>query len=241
MTCSETDKVTTNTLVSDDRSASLTSRTQVETENKRKEMVHALVDTATEKFKYSDDTEDNPNSPRSNFGCDGNDKIKHLCKFQCFVDYCLVHTRPKKEWKMRRTTEKVSDVFTCADEAFAVLTLENNCNDWKMIIDGTVPGAGEGANKVGRTHSKSVYTTWGATKKDGKTKQNLQWTSKGIQRFNQLHRKIKLERELPETSELEESLRKSYELQQVNIMKEIEDESEYDRVISEYEQPVNEF
>ena len=101
MTCSETDKVTTNTLVSDDRSASLTSRTQVETENKRKEMVHALVDTATEKFKYSDDTEDNPNSPRSNFGCDGNDKIKHLCKFQCFVDYCLVHTRPKKEWKMR--------------------------------------------------------------------------------------------------------------------------------------------
>ena len=67
----------------------------------------------------------------------------------------------------------VSDVFTCADEALAFLTLENSCNDWKMIIDGSVPGAEHRATKVERKYSTSVYTTWGGTKKDGK-KSNLQ-------------------------------------------------------------------
>ena len=37
-----------------------------------------------------------------------------------------------------------------------------------MIIDGTVTGAEQRATKVERKYSKSVYTTWGGTKKDGK-------------------------------------------------------------------------
>ena len=79
-----------------------------------------------------------------------------------------MHTKYKKEWKLRRTVDTVSNVFTCADKALAFLTLENSCNDWKMIIDGTVPGAEQQATKVERKYSKSVYTTWGGTKKDGK-------------------------------------------------------------------------
>jgi hypothetical protein len=108
-----------------------------------------------------------------------------------------VHTKHKKEWKLRRTDDTVSNVFTCADEALAFLTLENSCNDWKMIIDGSVPGAEQREKKVERKYSKSVYTTWGGTKKDGK-KSNLQWTMKGIQRYNELHAHIKMERELSE-------------------------------------------
>ena len=79
-----------------------------------------------------------------------------------------MHTKHKKERKIRRTIDTVSDVFTCADKALAFLTLENSYNDWKMIIDETVPGAEQQATTVERKYSKSVYTTWGGTKKDGK-------------------------------------------------------------------------
>ena len=110
-----------------------------------------------------------------------------------------MHTKQKKEWKIRRSNEKVSDIFTCADEAFAFLTLENDCNDWLMIVDGKVSGGGQGANKVVQKYSKSVYTSWGATKKDGVTNKHLQWTMKGIQRYNELYRMVKKEREMAES------------------------------------------
>ena len=134
----------------------------------------------------------------------------------------------------------VSDVFTCADEALAFLTLENSCNDWKMIIDGTVPGAEQRATKVDRKHSTSVYTTWGGTKKDGR-KSNLQWTDKGIKRYNELHKHIKKEREQAEANELEELLRKAYETQQGKYIQAIEDEVDLEQAMRNYEPPVNEF
>ena len=103
------------------------------------------------------------------------------------------------EWKIRQYHEKVSDVFTCADKAFAFLTLENNCNDWLMIVDRKVPGCGQEANKVARKYSKSVCTSWGATKKDGVTNKHLQRTMKGIQICNKLYRMVKKEREMAES------------------------------------------
>ena len=68
-----------------------------------------------------------------------------------------------------------------------------------MIADRKVPGCGQGANKVARKYSKSVCTSWGATKKDGVTNKHLQWTMKGIQRYNGLYRMVKKEREMAES------------------------------------------
>ena len=204
-------------------------------------MVHDLLNTAKNLFKFSIYEEEKPNSPRSKVDDNEDDKIKHLFRFQCFVEYCLVHTKQKKEWKIRRSNEKVSDIFTCADEAFAFLTLENNCNDWLMIVDGKVPGGGQGANKVARKYSKSVYTTWGATKNDGITNKHLQWTMKGIQRYNELYRMIKKERDTEESRELEEELRVSYEKMEGSVTNEIIQECDYDKIMEEYEQPICEF
>ena len=90
-------------------------------------------------------------------------------------------------------------------------------------------------------HSKSVYTTWGATKKDGVTHKNLQWTMKGIQRYNKLYMMIKNERENAESKELEEELRKKYQAMQCTVHTQIEEECDYQRIILEYEQPISEF
>ena len=153
-----------------------------------------------------------------------------------------MHAKPKKDWKIRRASERVSEVFACADGALAVLTLENNCKDWLMLVDRKVPGGcGQQTYKVAQKHSKSVYTTWGATKKDGITNKTLQWTSKGIQRYNQLFLMIKNEREEQDTIALEEQLRNKYDGMQGAISKEVEEECDYDRIITEYEQPISEF
>ena len=48
---------------------------------------------------------------------------------------------------------------------------------------------------------------------------NLQWTMKDIQRYNELHDHMKMERELSEVKELEEMLRKTYETQQGSNIK----------------------
>ena len=243
MTCSDTEREEhheSSGVVTNEESSTTTEHRVAQVENKRKEMVHDLLDSATKAFRFMTNEEENPNSPRSPMENEESDKMKQLNRFQCFVDYCLVHTKHKKEWKLRRTVDTVSDVFTCADEALAFFTLENSCNDWKMIIDGTVPGAEQRATKVERKYSKSVYTTWGGTKKDGK-KSNLQWTMKGIQRYNELHAHIKMERELTEVKELEEMLRKTYETQQGSNIKAGEDEIDFEQILNEYQQPVNEF
>ena len=120
-----------------------------EIENKRKEIVHDLLNTASRLFKFSLGEEGHPNSPRSIVDEKNDvDKLKQLFCFQCFVDYCLIHTKQKNEWKIRQYHEKVSDIFIFSHKAFAFLTLENNCNDWSMIVDGKVPGCWQGANKV---------------------------------------------------------------------------------------------
>ena len=235
----EADQESSAVVTTGDSSTSFDERL-AQVESKRKEMVHHLLASASKRFRFMINEEENPNSPRSPIENDEEDTMKQLNRFQCFVDYCLVHTKPKKDWKLRRTMELVSDVFTCADEALAFLTLENSCNDWKMIIDGTVPGAEQRATKVERKHSRSVYTTWGGTKKDGK-KSNLQWTTKGIKRYNELHKHIKLEREQKEAKELEELLRKTYESQQGKYIQAIEEEIDLDQAMREYQQPVNEF
>ena len=68
-----------------------------------------------------------------------------------------------------------------------------------MIVNSKVPGGGQGVNKVARKYSKSLYITWGSTKNCGVANKHLQWTMKGIQRYNELYRMITKERETPES------------------------------------------
>ena len=109
-----------------------------------------------------------------------------------------------------------------------------------MLVDGKVPAGNNGqrlTDKVARKHSKSVYTTWGARKRDGQTNKTLQWTSKGIKRYNVLFDMIKEERERQYAIELEEELRIRYESMQGAMSKEVREVGDYDRIMNEYEQP----
>ena len=104
MTASETEGFSTSStslVTSDDTNLNETTCSQ-KIEEKRKEMIYELLNTASNLFKFSFCGKERPNSPRSRV--DGNnevDKIKRLFRFKCFVEYCLVHTKQKKEWKIR--------------------------------------------------------------------------------------------------------------------------------------------
>ena len=64
---------------------------------------------------------------------------------------------------------------------------------------------------------------------------------KGIQRYNELYRMVKKERETTESIKLEEALRVNYERMEGYVLNEMVEECDYEKIMEEYEQPICEF
>ena len=102
MTGSENERTSTSrtSLVTNEESNLNETTLTQEIENKRKEMVHNLLNTASKLFKFSLCDKAHPNSPRSILDENNDvDNLKQLFCFQCFVEYCLVHTNRKMSGK----------------------------------------------------------------------------------------------------------------------------------------------
>ncbi len=101
MTASETEGFSTSStslVTSNDTNSNENNYTQ-KIEEKRKEMIYDLLNTASNLFKFSLCGKEHPNSPKSIVDENNDvDKIKQLFRFKYFVEYCLVHTKQKKEW-----------------------------------------------------------------------------------------------------------------------------------------------
>ena len=68
MTCSDTEREEhheTSGVVTNEESSTTTEHRVAQVENKRKEMVHDLLDSATKAFRFMTNKEENINSPRS--------------------------------------------------------------------------------------------------------------------------------------------------------------------------------
>ena len=61
---------------------------------------------------------------------------------------------------------------------------------------------------------------------------------KGIQRYNELYRMVKKEREMAESREFEVELRVNYERMERSVLDEMVEECDYKKNMEEYEQPI---
>lgn len=98
-----------------------------------------------------------------------------------YVELCLYPTIAQQKFKSKHKKEFLSDFVTPYDEAFAVLTLENNIEEWIFQC----------LNQGKRGKDLTRYTGIGY-KKDGKKKG---WSKEGLRRFNTICDKIEDVRE----------------------------------------------
>jgi len=129
----------------------------------------------------------------------------HLCRkegskemFKLLSEVTFAPMISREMWKLNYTSVPISALLTVADEAFALLTMENNVDEWMMLLK---------HGKDSETKGKhTIYTSQGENK-DG-TKKG--WTLDGKVRFNSIYDSVVLERNTNHTKELEKELQERW-------------------------------
>ena len=136
--------------------------------------------------------------------------------FQAFVEYCLIHSISSMDWRTKCYNTTVSKMFTVADEAMAILLLENNAKDLRLIKDKR--------RKLPRKQQNSKFTK---IDKEGDSGESFQgWHKKGIKRYNELFKIIKESRKLRSSMELENKLLTKFATIKGKVYREDEEEQE---------------
>ena len=103
-------------------------------------------------------------------------------EFKMIVQICLKSMVSAKHWKMNRGKLELSGLLTVADEALALLVLENNYKEWVEKAKG---------NDIDKKNRLTKYTNQGL-RHNGTRKG---WSMSGLKRFNTIFKEIKLERQ----------------------------------------------
>lgn len=122
-------------------------------------------------------------------------------EFKLCVEMAFSQMISKKKWKMNHFSVDVSSLITVADEAFAIVAMENCIEEWIDIVDN-----GEEAQKKG-TLTKYTGTQ---TNKDG-TKKG--WSLEGKKRFNEVYDLINAVRKTKRSEEMEKWARDEWSLE----------------------------
>ena len=70
--------------------------------------------------------------------------------FRTFGSYCLIHFTTSMNWRYQACNSCISDIFTESDEAWCILLIENNADDYaKMYWE---------QRKIGRKEARPKYT-----------------------------------------------------------------------------------
>ena len=99
-----------------------------------------------------------------------------------FLDKILECVAGRRGWKKARTTQLVSQYCTVSDEAFALLTLENNWEKWEK--------------RQKRGPGKYTSSTQGNKMFEG-------WSEEGLKRYNQIYQVVKQDRNKKEAKAFE--------------------------------------
>jgi hypothetical protein len=98
-----------------------------------------------------------------------------LCQFLMPCVVCA------KAWNKKKNKELVGEVATCSDEAFVLLSLENNFERWVSeavwIVDNMDKEPTDWANK---DFAGSLYTNSGQSQKNGRSRSLQGWQGKAI-------------------------------------------------------------
>lgn len=127
-------------------------------------------------------------------------------KFFLFVDTVLVSMIGKTKWKKNFLNKKLSRYSTIADEAIALLIVENIAPDLLSLLNKDISGT---PIMISRKTSKAKFTK---SRKDSRKGTQHGWSEEGIKRYNMLFMETKKEREKNSAIELEEELMKYYNI-----------------------------
>jgi hypothetical protein len=115
--------------------------------------------------------------------------------FQLLCEIAFAPMISRETWKLNHTEVNISSLLTVADEAFALLTMENNVCEWINLVK---------YGKERTTRGELTRFTSQGKNSDG-TKKG--WTLEGKKRFNELFDAVILTRAAPRSKELEEGVR----------------------------------
>ena len=157
-------------------------------------------------------------------------------KFLLFVDTVLVSMIGKTKWKKNFLNRKLSRYSTIADEAIALLIVENIAPDLQSLLN---TEKSDTQIMISRKTSKAKFTK---SRKDSMKGTQHGWSEEGIKRYNMLFMETKKEREKESAKELEGELLKYFKIHDDSgdEMDDEEDNEECD-INLEYVNPVDMF
>jgi hypothetical protein len=96
-----------------------------------------------------------------------------------------------KKWNKRKYKEPLSDIATCSDESFILLTLENNYERWlgeaRWLANNKDK---ELAEQEPKEFPDSRFTNSGKSKQNGRSKRLQGWSREGYLLFNELYKRV---------------------------------------------------
>jgi hypothetical protein len=114
-----------------------------------------------------------------------------------YLYFCTYFVKPivgNATWRLKSLRQPLSSFVTVSDEAFALLTLENNYSRWCKMWEKRDYKSCEVA---------AQWTNAGVSQANGQSKRFFGWKPEGYQRFNELYHNIKKDRETRASFELE--------------------------------------
>ena len=149
-------------------------------------------------------------------------RITHPAHFDTFVEVALVGFVSVKDWRNKAALVTLSNIFTVADEAFAMLALENQIDDLVELMKEGVSASDDGSGaEIEKKVSKPRYTKMPVkeipknkryrraqmreivTSQPAENGTNAQivdnvfqgWSPQGVVRYNKLREKVKNHRQ----------------------------------------------
>ena len=119
-------------------------------------------------------------------------------EFKMIVEICLKPMVSSKHWKLNHKQLEVSGMTTNADEALALLVLENNYKEWIEKAKG---------NTIDPKNRLTKYTNQGI--RHNGTKKG--WSLDGLKRFNEIFKEVKIQRSSELSRRRERNLMEEWE------------------------------
>jgi hypothetical protein len=110
----------------------------------------------------------------------------------------------KKAGGKKKLKEALSDIVTCSDEVFVLLTLENNYDRWMAECKWLVGNKNkEPTERDEKTFPVSKYTNSGKSQCNGRSRPLSGWARKGYLKFNEPYMLVRQDRQQCSRFELE--------------------------------------
>jgi len=146
-----------------------------------KEATRKLIELAANKTKFE------------GMRCD----VENKEVFRTFVNICLIHFCSSINWRYTAYNTVVSDIFTESDEAFCMLLLENNVDDYGLLVNLD--------RQLTRKEARPKYSTI-----SNESEVSKGWSRKGIKRYNDLVKIVRSGRRTEFSKEMEIDLKLKY-------------------------------